>query len=70
MGEEGEDVLLYVYDLSNGLAAAMSPQLLGKQVGPPGCTPRSTEEWCGLGRNNTLTYSSADVFDVKMERGC
>lgn len=30
--EAGKQVLLYVYDLSNGFAAQMSMALLGKQV--------------------------------------
>ena len=38
MGEEAVPVTLHVYDLSNGLARALSMQLLGKQV----------EETCNL----------------------
>nr|BAN20730.1 conserved hypothetical protein [Riptortus pedestris] len=30
--DEGEDVYLYVYDLSGGMAARLSPALIGKQV--------------------------------------
>jgi hypothetical protein len=30
---DGEKVLLYVYDLTNGLARSLSPMLLGRQVG-------------------------------------
>ena len=32
MGDNGEKVQLYVYDLSNGLARQLSPMLLKKQV--------------------------------------
>ena len=32
MGDNGEKVQLYVYDLSNGLARQLSPMLLNKQV--------------------------------------
>lgn len=32
MGDDGEKVQLYVYDLSNGLARQLSPMLLNKQV--------------------------------------
>ncbi|KAK9826091.1 hypothetical protein WJX81_001518 [Elliptochloris bilobata] len=32
MADDGEEVLLYVYDLSNGLARLMSQNLLGKQI--------------------------------------
>jgi hypothetical protein len=32
MGEAGEKVLLYVYDLSHGMARQLSPTFIGKQV--------------------------------------
>ena len=32
MAEDGEEVLLYVYDLSNGFARLMSQGLLGKHI--------------------------------------
>ncbi len=32
MAEEGESVKLYIYDLTQGLARAMSPMLLGRQI--------------------------------------
>ena len=41
----GTKVQLYVYDLSNGLAASLSPVLLGKQV--PGRT-RTRDHWNSL----------------------
>lgn len=30
MSEEGEDVYLYIYDLSNGMARMMSPSIIGE----------------------------------------
>ena len=35
MGDDGEKVQLYVYDLSNGLARQLSPMLLNKQARLP-----------------------------------
>ncbi|PNW75899.1 hypothetical protein CHLRE_12g555850v5 [Chlamydomonas reinhardtii] len=32
MSEDGEKVWLYVYDLTNGMAATFSPMLLGRQI--------------------------------------
>lgn len=41
MGSDGEQVQLYVYDLSNGLARQLSPMLLNKQVRVSICIERT-----------------------------
>lgn len=45
MGDDGEKVQLYVYDLSNGLARQLSPMLLNKQVRACSYAMRVREVW-------------------------